>query len=516
MKRREFIKYALIAPFALSSIGNVLACGGGGSGNVHSSAPFGNSVTTLNSKLPLNVPREDGGLLGYFRPKGRNFTLEASPDSLEIVPGKITTNLLTYKVGNYTNPILVLRRGEQFSCNFVNKTGEESIVHWHGFRAPWRSDGHPYYAVENGESYQYPPFTIIDRSGTYFYHPHPHGRTGYQVYHGLAGMIIIEDEDEDNLKNALDLQYGTTDIPLIIQDKSFDSNGNLVYNPMGMNGKMGFWGDTILVNLTPNPYLNVERRVYRFRILNGSNARPYRLVLLKGEQRVPFYVVGVEGGLLERPVRTDEILVAPGERIDVLVDFRLVNEGDVLKLYSLRHNLVGMGFGRMNSQMMGRGGRRMGRGLGNDGNGMRGGMNGIMGLTDGEFEVMELRVVKNSKYDKRIPGELSEVKRIDTTYAKVQNVTLGMGMGGFTIDGKIWNSYDPLADYGYNYNNGDVVVFRIRNMTGMYHPVHFHGFQFQILRRSSGPLRPTDLGWKDIAIVAPHETVEVALSLIHI
>ena len=490
MKRRDFLKYSLLAPFAFSAVGSLLSCGGGGGGS-------------QDSKNPLNLPSEGGGLLGILRldPQTLNttavnsplFEIEASPDSLEILPGKITNNLLTYKVGNYTNPIIVLRKGQQFSCNFVNRTGEKSIIHWHGFRAPWRSDGHPAYEVGDGGSYQYPPFTIIDRSGTYFYHPHPHGRTGYQVYHGLASMVIIEDDDEDNLRNALDLQLGVTDIPLIIQDKTFDANGNLVYNPMGMNGNMGFWGDTILVNFTVNPYLDVERRIYRFRILNGSNARPYRLVLLRGSERIPFHVIGVEGGLLANPVQTDEILVAPGERIDILVDFRLANVGDVLKFYSLQHNLVGMG------------------GMGSGG-GMNGGM---MNLINREFEVLEFRVVRDSTYDRQIPYQLSEVTPIDTNGAITQNITLGMSMGSFNIDGKTWNTSDPLYDYGYNYNNGDVVVFRITNMTGMYHPMHFHGFQFQILSRSSGPLRPTDLGWKDIVIVAPGETVEVAMDMSH-
>ena len=488
MKRRDFLKYSLLAPFAFSAVGSFLSCGVGSGGS-------------QDSKIPLNLPTEGGGLLGILRLDSQTlnttavnsplFEIEASPDSLEILPGKITNNLLTYKVGNYTNPIIVLRKGQQFSCNFVNKTGEKSIIHWHGFRAPWKSDGHPAYEAEDGESYQYPLFTIIDRSGTYFYHPHPHGRTGYQVYHGLASMIIIEDDDEDNLRNTLDLQLGVTDIPLIIQDKTFDANGNLVYNPMGMNGNMGFWGDTILVNFTVNPYLDVERRIYRFRILNGSNARPYRLVLLGESGKIPFYVIGVEGGLLAEPVQTDEILVAPGERIDILVDFRLANVGDVLKLYSLQHNLVGMG------------------GMGGGG-GMNGGM---MNLINREFEVLEFRVVRDSTYDRQIPDQLSEVTPINTAGVPPQDIPLGMSMEGFNIDGNIWNGDNALADYGYKYNNGDVVVFRITNMTGMYHPMHFHGFQFQILRRSSGPLRPTDLGWKDTVIVAPGETVEVAMDM---
>ena len=478
MTRREFLKFAGIGAGIVYTGTWLSACGGGGL-----------SGTSGVAKNRLLVPSDQGGLLGYYRPTGR-FTLTAQRAVFEILPGK-QTSVLTYTLEDagktYYNPILVLRKGDVFSVDFYNRTGEKSIIHWHGFRAPWRADGHPSYAVADGGVYNYPDIKIIDRSGTYFYHPHPHGRTGYQVYMGLASMIIIEDTDEDDLKNALDLSYGTTDIPLIIQDRTFDESGNLIYNPMGMNGQMGFWGETVLVNMTPNPYMDVERRIYRFRVLNGSNARPYRLVLLRGSDRIPFHVIGVEGGLLESPVQTKEILVAPGERIDILVDFRLVNEGDILRLYSLQHNLVGIGGG---------------------------GMGGGMSLVNREFEVLEFRVVKGSSYDRAIPARLSTVNAIDTTGVPTENVSLGMSGGVFTINGQTWNETDPLfTGYGFNYTNGDRVIFKIINNTGMYHPMHFHGFQFQILSRSSGNLRPTDLGWKDTVIVGPHETVDVAMDM---
>ncbi|RUM29977.1 MAG: multicopper oxidase family protein, partial [Aquifex sp.] len=396
-----------------------------------------------------------------------------------------------YEVGGKYNPVIVLRKGQTFSVDFVNNSGEESIIHWHGFRAPWKSDGHPYYAVKNGETYSYPEFTIIDRSGNYFYHPHPHGRTGYQVYYGLAGMIIIEDEDEDNLKQALDLQYGVTDVPLIIQDKTFDSSGQLTYNPMGHTG---FWGDTVLVNLTLNPYMEVERRIYRFRVLNGSNARPYRPAFLRDNQRLRFWVIGVEGGLLDSPKEVNEILVAPGERIDILVDFRDVNVNDVVKLYNFPHNLVGTGVGMM----------------------------GGMGMPDNsEFEVMEFRVIKDSAYDRSIPQILSSITPVNTQGAQTERITLGMRRMLFTINGETWeDGYANPQDINnpkvsFTQNNGDVVIIEYVNTTGMYHPMHMHGFQFQVLERSSGPLRATDLGWKDTVIVGPYETVKIAVDMTH-
>src|SRR5215218_5189579 len=118
----------------------------------------------------------------------------------------------------------------------------------------------------------YPGLTPLDLIApiTYWYHPHPHGRTAIQTYSGLSGLYLVEDEDERKLTEALDLRFGETDIPLLIQDKVLDESGNVVYVP-------GVMQKVILINLTPSPYLEVSTRIYRFRVLNGSNARTYRL-----------------------------------------------------------------------------------------------------------------------------------------------------------------------------------------------------------------------------------------------
>ncbi len=479
MDRREFIKVSAITAGLISSGMWLPSCG---------------KRRLYAPKTPLNLP-QDGGLLGHYRPSGR-FTITAQSSYVEIFSGT-QTRLLTYQIGSYVNPIIVLKKGDNFEVDFQNGTGEDSIIHWHGFRAEWRSDGHPSYAVGDGKTYSYPSINIIDRSGTYFYHPHPHGRTGYQVYAGLGGMIIIEDDDETALRQVLDLEPGKTDIPLILQDRSFNPDGSLKYSPMGMNGNMGMWGDTLLVNLTPNPYLEVERRIYRFRLLNASNARPYRIALYRGAEVMRFWVIGVEGGLLESAVEVREILISPGERVDILVDFRDVNIDDLLVMKSLSHGLVGHG----------------------------GGMGGS--LINKEFDVLELRVVRDSAYDRNIPQKLSQVSSIDTQGATNLQVPLGISSGKFNIDGNVWDSSDMLKDYGYNFSNGEVAVIEFVNNTGMYHPMHLHGFQFQVLSRSGSPQvigsiaidsqgrMATDLGWKDTVMVAPQETVKIAVKFSH-
>ena len=164
--------------------------------------------------------------------------LTAAPDKVQILPGNATKvwryhgellkgppGSLEFLSYSYLGPILHLARGQRVRVRFNNNLPEPSIIHWHGLHVPESADGHPRLAVQPGEEYIY-EFTVMDRAGTYWFHPHPHGRTGTQVYLGLAGLIIIHDEDE----SALGLPGGDQDIPIIIQDRTFDEQNQLVYS----------------------------------------------------------------------------------------------------------------------------------------------------------------------------------------------------------------------------------------------------------------------------------------------
>ena len=505
MDRREFLRRAILSGVVLSPMGYLLSsCGGGGGSGADSGVmpgmpnnPDTPPPATGSGKNPLLVPSEDG-LLGFFSPDAPfTFTTKTIEHQIPGVGG--STTLMVYEVNQngktYINPILRVRKGSRFQTTLRNELNEETVIHWHGFRVDFNNDGHPFFAVGKGEELNY-DFTVIDRSGSYWYHPHPHGRTGYQAYFGLASMFIIEDEDEDNLRNALDLSLGVTDIPLILQDKTFNSDGSLFYQQR----LMGFYGNTPVVNLTPNPYLEVSPRIYRFRLLNGANARLFRLSIRNGSSVVPFYLIGVEGGLLSSPIQVNEILLSPGERADILVDFRNFTDGSILRLYNSSHGLGNMGMG-------------MG-GMGADSD-------------DSEFEVLEFRVKGSSSYDRSIPSTLSVVNSIPTSGVFTRIFPLGIAQMRFNIDGKVWDSSNPLRDYGYNFNNNTVEVWEFVNNTGMYHPMHIHGYQFQVIERSNSPqgirnlaidnkgLMATDYGWKDTVLVAPSERVKVAVDFTH-
>ncbi len=287
---------------------------------------------------PLLLPG-DSGVLGVLKPTAP-FTLNAGLSSLEILQGK-ETGLWVYKAeqngASFINPVIKVKKGDLFSATLENGLSEPTIIHWHGLHVDTKNDGHPADAISGGGSYPY-EFTVANRAGTYWYHTHAHGLTGKQAYYGLAGFYIVEDDEELALQEALDLEFGKNDIPLLLQDKRFDSNGNLMYSSGGMpmmGGMDGFLGNTVLANLTHNASMDVETRIYRFRILNGSNSRIYRLAFLRGLAQVPFSIIGTDGGLLDSPRQANEVFLAPGERVDVLLDLTGAAVGSVVRLASL-------------------------------------------------------------------------------------------------------------------------------------------------------------------------------------
>ena len=178
--------------------------------------------------------------------------------------------------GSYLGPILRVQTGTKLRILFNNNLAEKSIVHPHGLRVPEDCDGQPMQAIDPGQTKIY-EFAVIDRAGPYWFHPHPMGRTAEQVVMGLAGLFYVYDEDEQAAVPGA--SSGANDLPVVIQDRLFDGNNQFLYQP---NMMWGYLGDHILVNGQPDAKLSLEPRAYRLRILNGSNARTYKLAL---EQR---------------------------------------------------------------------------------------------------------------------------------------------------------------------------------------------------------------------------------------
>jgi blue copper oxidase len=265
-------------------------------------------------------------------------------------------------------------------------------------------------------------YPVENRGATYWYHPHAHGTNARQTYSGLAGLFIVEDEEEQRLSEALDLKLGGTDIPLLIQDKMFDEGGNFVYAPGQMDVEMGYHGDVVLTNLTPNPYLEVGTRIHRFRILNGSNARNLRLAFSRaGDDLLPYHVIATDASLLERPARAMEVFLSPAERVEVLVDLRGFEVGEEVVARSLpfdpMHNEHEMG-GKMEHMDMGHHhhmGHHMGPARLPDRNG---------------FYLLRLVVSERVDYARRVLEILSEPTRQDFAGATARPIPLSMATEG--------------------------------------------------------------------------------------
>jgi suppressor of ftsI/bilirubin oxidase len=454
---------------------------------------------------PLRLPGSDG-LYGVLDAAGA-FTMVAKPVRHALQPGK-PAPMLAYEVEHHgrtlLNPSLRVRTGAELRIKFWNALEESSIIHWHGLKVDSNNDGHPHYAVPGGQTYDY-TYTVANRAATYWYHPHPHHLTGKQVYLGLAGLFIVEDDEEAALQKALDLAFGVSDVPLVLQDRRFDGEGRLVFKPSREERFQGHLGDQILVNLTPRPHFRAATRIHRFRILNGSNARIYRLAFRQGDQLLAYHVIGGDGGLLDRPRTVTEAFLAPSERLDVLLDLRAAAVGDAVKVVSLP-------FDPMHHESGSAGDAH----AGHSAHGM---------LADGaEAEIMNILVSRKTAYDRTLPQALSRIGPLPEPAATPRVITLDQRKGVWHINGLTYNAAaTPIV-----VKRGSVETWEVRNAAAsMPHPMHVHGFQFRVISREGSPeqvrrlavdetgLTVSDLGWKDTVLSWPGETVRIVTDFSH-
>lgn len=512
MNRREFTKWlglsAASAAFPLSGCspesGAVAAASAlmdvPGSVNLDPRSPDG-------FETPLAVPGHRRPLLRIL---DRPHTVELTAEPLTASVAGVEQDLLAYRaVANGRvayDPVLRVRTGQSLAVNLRNGLQQDTIIHWHGLIVDGRNDGVPTDAIAPGESYAY-DFVVRNRGGTYWYHPHPYAFTSEQAYRGLASFFIVQDSDDADLSDALGVELGRGDIPIVLQDKRLDEYGRIVYAPSEEEWFMGFLGDVVLANLTAKPRLDVETRRYRFRLLNGSNARIYRPAFVGTAGRVPMQLVGNDGGLLESPLEVTELFLAPGERADVVLDLRGARVGEEVFLKSLAFDPMD------NEEMI---------------EPMPGPTPGPepMGIPNGEELYLMKLVVRRRAWcsEGRVPRRLSSIAPVPLGAAVTREIALS------TADMKWFINGDRFAPdrFAFEVQRGSVEIWEIANdVVSMPHPMHIHGFQFQVLERTTSPDQikalsgdaggrlPTDYGWKDTVLVWPGETVKVAIDFSH-
>lgn len=250
----------------------------------------------------------------------RHYRLTLAPGSSELLPDRRTRTLGAN--GPFLGPTLRARRGDRVTVDVRNRLPEDTTLHWHGMLLPAAMDGGPHQMISAGAGWS-PHWTVRQPAATLWYHPHPHGSTASHVYRGVAGMIILDDEHTE--RTGMPRAYGVDDVPVIIQDKNFHDDGRLDFTETRLTesvagaDNLGILGDTILVNGTYDPYLKVTTRRVRLRLLNCSNARVYWLGFTDGRT---FHLVATDTGLLARPRALDRLLLAPGERAEIVVEFK--------------------------------------------------------------------------------------------------------------------------------------------------------------------------------------------------
>jgi spore coat protein A len=346
----------------------------------------------------------------------------------------------------------------------ADKPEVRCVVHLHGGRTPAASDGYPEDWVVPGKSlvYHYPN---KQAAALLFYHDHTMGINRLNIYAGLQGLFVVRDETED----ALNLPKGRYEIPLMLFDRFLDAEGQLDY-PVSGNPRSPWvpevYSNVMLVNGKFSPYLDVEPRKYRFRVMNGSNARFFRLSF---GDLLEMNIIGGDQGLLEAPVKTKHALLGPAERTDIIFDF----SGHAGKKIVLKSD---------------------------------------------SFEIMEFRIAASgAKDDSSLPSALRPMARIpESSAVRTRRLTLDETMDkvqesmGMLLNNTPWHM--PVTEKPVI---NTTEIWELVNLTEDTHPIHLHLVKFQILDRRSFdvfhfqdtgemrytaravPAAPEEAAWKD-------------------
>lgn len=364
---------------------------------------------------------------------------------------------------SYLGPTLRATRGERVLVNVTNELGQQSTLHWHGMHLPARMDGGPHQMIESGQTWS-PHWQVDQPAATLWYHPHLHGSTAEHVYRGVAGMFVLDDPAAEH---ALPHDYGVDDVPVIVQDKAFEGDGSLDTSA-SLLSPTGILGDTVLVNGTPGPYLDVSAEHTRLRLLNASNARVYDFGF--SDDR-PFALVGTDGGLLEAPYETERIRLSPGERAEVVV---AMEPGETVVLRSFPHDL-GDFFGDR------------------------------FGGNDDLLDVLELRAADELAPSPALPSRLTTIEPLtDSGIDAARHISL-------TSASSIDDAEMDMSRIDQVATVGDTEVWEVSNDHGTPHSFHVHDVQFQVVDVGGAPPSPELAGWKDTVLIPPETTVRLAM-----
>lgn len=379
--------------------------------------------------------------------------------------------------GDLLGPTLILKKNTFVEINVKNELGEPSTIHWHGLHVAPENDGGPHIVIQDKETWS-PSFIVLDNASTYWYHPHLHHKTNEHVQKGIAGFILVQDEEEAAL--LLPRTYGVDDIPLVIQTKGFDANNQIIPETAL---------DTfLLVNGTNKAYSKAYPQVMRYRLLNGSSERFYNFGF---SNNLSFYQIGSDGGLLNNSIAQSRILLAPGERAEILINLA-GKEGETIQLINYGSEIPNAIYGA----------RQPGMGPGQTIPNYT-----LNPLNGNNTNILEIRI-ENQQSDNPIttipnnlitntPYNLSEAKTTRNITFMSMNMGPTANQGPFMFNNQMFDM--DLINYRVDYNT--VEIWELRNQTPIAHPFHIHHHQFYVLD-INGVAPPAHLqGRKDVVMV---------------
>ena len=394
-------------------------------------------------------------------PRTVEVTITAVAKRLSLRPG-VTTEVFAYN-GSVPGPTLEMREGDSVTVHFRNELPEETTIHWHGLHVPITSDGSPFYPIKPGRSKDYVFRVPPNSAGTYWYHPHPHFRAGFQVAKGLLGAIIV--------RPAVDpLPASLPDKLIILTDNRFLPDGSVdISDPHSVQGSIdlenGREGNVIFVNGQIKPTIMIRSgEVQRWRVVNATAARVFRIAI-PGQTLIH---VGSDGGLFEKPEEVKDVLIANSERAEILV--RGVGAPGSKNVFQ------SVAYDRYMPQTR----------------------------PDDWKDPIDLVSLQYSTAPPMtapaIPATLRHIEALDVKKSRTTRLLVfSQGLiNGKTMD---MNRVDVSAKLGAT------EIWELENVVGMDHPFHLHGFQFQVLDRNGVP--ETQRRWKDTVNIPKHETARI-------
>ncbi|MCT9084040.1 multicopper oxidase family protein [Streptomyces fulvoviolaceus] len=430
----------------------------GAAGATFSLLTEGNSNKAAAADGTLTIPDL---LEGTTSDGTTTFTLEAQTGTSEVISG-VSSTTAGYNQ-SYLGPTMKWTNGDTVLLNITNSLGDDTTVHFHGAHIPPKMDGGPQNAFSDGTTWS-PTFEIKDEAKTLWYHPHALGTTAEQVVHGLAGMIIVEDDSDASA--ALPSEYGVDDIPIILQCLATDTSGDIKYDltgylttgltyPVLCNGTN--------VDSTTLGFTATKTRT-RFRVLNAS---PADIMTVQRSDGGTLTQIATDQGYLTEATEVTSIRLVAGARAEFVLDL-----SDAVTLQAV----VTTGW-------------------------IRGG--------SGTYDFLTVTPDASDTPDD-LPSTLNTITRYDTTDFAARTITLGQSSGTtMNINGSVGTSMDSMATIMTTLDAEE--VWTISNTTQLEHSFHLHDVPFQLIEINGEEPNGVDLGWFDTFEVVGGGSIKIAM-----